>query len=132
MVAQWMHSLSDAEKQLQLFEEKVAGTKGYIEKAVNTILDLKDKADKLALEGNESAVHETYLEMSALWKMLRGVEAAIRTRYPMIAAIADMLVYIYNLGTANHWSVVGMAEHLCVDLFPYIESLFVKIIAHRK
>lgn len=132
MVAQWMHSLSDAEKQLQLFEEKVAGEKGYIEKAVNTIFDLKEKANKLALEGNEEAVHETYLEMSSLWKMLRGIEAAIRTRYPMISAIADMLVYIFTLGTANHWAVAGMVEHLCIDLFPYIESLIVKIIAHRK
>jgi len=70
MVSAWINNISDAEKQLSLFEKKIVGKDGFIEKTVNTLLDLRDKARTLADEGNIDAVHETYLEMSSLWRML--------------------------------------------------------------
>ena len=131
MVSAWINHINDAEKQIELFEKKIAGHYGFVEKTINDLLNLRDKARDLARDGDIDAVHETYLEMSSLWKMLRGVESAIRSRYPMLSALFDVLVYIFHLGIGNNWSIVGMLEQLVLDGWPYIEELFAKIIASR-
>ena len=78
MVSGWIESINNAERQLELFEKRIVGQTGWIDKTINMILDLKEKSEMLAQEENVDAVHQTYMEMSSLWRMLRGIEASIR------------------------------------------------------
>jgi len=132
MVAQWISNLDSAEKQLELFEHKIVGKNGWIDKTVNSLLNLKEKANTLAQEGNIDEVHNTYMEMASLWGLLRGIEQSIRTKYPVLCHIFDVLVYLYRLGSNNHWSIIGMSEQLVLDSWPHIKSLFAKIMAERQ
>lgn len=132
MVAQWLTSLDSAEQQLELFEQKIVGQTGWVDKTVNSLLDLKEKANTLAQEGNVDEVHNTYMEMASIWGLLRGIEQSIRAKYPVLCHIFDVLLYLYRLGSNNHWSIIGMCEQLVLESWPYITSLFAKIMAERQ
>ena len=128
MVAQWLTSLDSAEQQLELFEQKIVGQTGWVDKTVNSLLDLKEKANTLAQEGNVDEVHNTYMEMASIWGLLRGIEQSIRAKYPVLCHIFDVLLYLYQLGSGLHWNASAMVEQILLDSWPNIQSFISNII----